>query len=155
MRLFFYLCFPKPEAASWLLYAWLLILKEESGGFVNKILVVFKGNQGWSFLNIHPADLADLLLLLLDPVVPGIAQEIDHLFFYIGLGGIRYAFPKPILQVHAEAGFLLDFPQRGLHLIFPPLHMAFGEGPMAAVPVLEQQQLGPVIVQEPIDQGSA
>lgn len=120
----------------------------------DQIFIVSEGDLPMSTFQGDPADLADLLLLAVGAALPGTAEKIHHLLADVRAGIVFHTLAEPLFQGDGQPGFLPDFPKGGFHLGLAVFHMAFGERPVPAEPVLEQQQFN-LPVFEPVDQGPA
>ena len=94
-------------------------------------------------MDFHPLKLAYFLLLRTKGgFIKGEPDEINDLFFYVGLWRIFHSFSEAFPQENPKTGFFANFAKSGFHFGFAGVHMPFGNGPMAAAAVLQQKKLG-------------
>ena len=69
-----------------------------------------------------------------------LAEEIHHLLLYAGLRVIFYSVAESVAQLYLYACFFKNFAMCCLFLCFACLNVAFGESPMTAVAVAQEQE---------------
>ena len=116
---------------------------DEIHRFCDKVFVVAESNGFISGVDFHPLKLAYFLFLGVEGgFVKGESDEINDLFFNVGLRRIFNSFAETFAQENAKTGFFADFAKSGFHFGFAGFHMAFREGPMAAAAVFKQKNMG-------------
>ena len=111
--------------------------------FCDKVFVVAEGNGFISRVDLHPLKFGNFLFLgVKGGFVKGESDKINDLFFNVGLGRIFNRFAETFAKKNTKAGFFADFAKSGFHFGFAGFHMAFGEGPMAAAAMFEQEDMG-------------
>lgn len=111
--------------------------------FCDKVFIVAEGYGFISFVDFHPLKFRNFLFLgMKGGFIKGEPDEINDLFFYVGLGRIFNRFTEAFAQENAKTGFFADFAKGGFHFGFAGFHMTLREGPMSAAAVFEQKNMG-------------
>ena len=113
---------------------------------VDQLLVLVVGTEGVSETDFNPFDLSDFGCLRDKVEVARPAQKVDHVLFNFPPRGVGDNLPETGTEVDVDSGFLQDFSDSGLLFGFARLDRTFGEGPVPAAGMLDQQQFGIAVI---------